>query len=136
VSIAVVFTSLGVWVGRHTFSEQSDTKPPVHLWAGTWDTNTATYKNLRLLLFQHNNRVTGSYKQPSQGKQEIKGRIEGKIEGYSMLGKWFESPNGKTIDGLIHFVMLPDGESFLGSYTRSWEKHAQRHVWDGHRIER
>jgi len=136
VSIAVVFTGVGYWFGTHTVSEQINSKLPAQLWEGTWDTNTETYKNLRLSLFQNDKSVAGSYNHPSHGKTEIKGRIEGNVEGYSMHGKWFESRDGDTIEGFIHFIMLPNGESFLGSYTRSWEKNAQLHVWAGHRIER
>ncbi|MEE9401739.1 MAG: hypothetical protein V3V47_00935 [Desulfobacteria bacterium] len=135
-SIAVVFTSVGIWVGRQTIQKETNVLNHSYSWVGLWDTDTATYKNLRIQFLQKDDFVYGSYSNSLNAPQEITGRIEAEVEGYSLVGKWEENREGKRLYGYIHFVLLPDGDSFLGSYTRSWEGHKRRYVWSGRRIEK
>ncbi len=119
VAIAVTFTSLGYWVGKQTNSQYEEIS--MKKWIGTWDTNTDTYKNLRVIFHEEDGRIIGFYNHPSSNRVLIDGKIEAKVDGYSIIGKWTEMYEGKRLDGLIHFVLLPDKKSFLGSYTRNWE---------------
>ena len=132
VAIAVVFTALGRWIGKQENSQYEEIS--INNWIGIWDTNTATYKNLRIIFHKEDNKIIGTYNYSSSNKIMIDGKIEAKVDKYSIIGKWIEINEGKKLDGLIHFVLLPDQKSYLGCYTRSWEGNEKRYVWSGLKI--
>ncbi len=70
VGIAATALSVGIWIAR-----VGDEPAPRPLWTGTWQTNTATYKSLRVSFIQDQQRVSGSYAHPSEGEPQVRGEI-------------------------------------------------------------
>jgi len=107
----------------------------VAVWIGSWETDTDTYENLRVRFMQTTSDVTGTYRVPSQTSLVEEGQIEGRISGNALVGQWIERRNGRDLRGEILFVLLDDGRSFVGTYTREREGNRERHVWTGRKIE-
>lgn len=119
---------------RRAAKSDADLRPLV-AWSGSWETDTETYKNLRIRFTESKGEVTGAYRVPGQTSQLAEGRIEGSVNGNALVGRWMERVGNRNIGGEVHFVLLDDGRSFLGAYTREWEGSRGKHVWSGRRIE-
>lgn len=104
-------------------------------WSGSWETDTDTYKNLRIRFIGSNGELVGTYRAPGQNSQLPTGRVEGRLKGNSLVGRWLELLSDREVGGEFSFVLLDDGRSFLGTYTRDWEGNRVKHVWTGKKIE-
>jgi len=86
-------------------------------WTGTWDTHLRG-GSMRLILKQDGDRVTGQY-------PLYNGRIEGKVNGHRLEGRWFEGDQS----GGFMLVLSRGGNSFAGRYDDGdW--------WSGARTQR
>ena len=116
-------------------SALGDSARQLAAWSGSWETDTDTYKNLRIRFTGSNGDLVGTYRAPGQTSQLPTGRIEGKLKGNSLVGRWLERLSEREVGGELSFVLLDDVRSFLGSYTRDWEGNRAKHVWTGKKIE-
>lgn len=104
-------------------------------WSGSWETDTDTYKNLRIRFTESNGELTGHYRVPGQSSQLPAGHVEGRLKGNVLVGRWLERVGDRDLGGEVSFVLFDDGRSFLGAYTREWEGSRVKHVWTGRKIE-
>jgi len=117
-----------------SLKESNDTKS-YSSWAGSWETDTETYKYLRIEFNQSNGEVKGTYRIPSQISGLPAGRIEGKTTNNVLIGRWTENLADRDIAGEVVFVLFDGGRAFLGAYTRDREGNREKHVWSGKKIE-
>lgn len=95
-------------------------------WTGEWDTNDNGYK---MFLQQTGDRVTGTYPYDE-------GRIEGRVVGNKLVGRWSEAPTYKPNRdaGDVEFTMSADGRSFTGKWRYgSEEPWRDGNPWNGKR---
>ncbi|MCI0614312.1 hypothetical protein L0244_15105 [bacterium] len=119
-------------------TEESSGNPSEHVqlvWEGTWQTETPLFANVRIQFTQVNDNISGSYKYVSKNaKEEIEGRIEAKLSGNVLDGKWIEYHGNSKFEGFVYFIMSFDGRSFTGRYTRYWEGDQGEYVWKGIKV--
>jgi len=93
-----------------------------YLWTGEWDTNWG-----RMTLTQNGRDVTGNY-------EHDQGKIEGKVYGNVLFGKWGEDPTYSpdyNDAGLCIFSMSEDGKSFIGGWCYKYEYPSSWSSWSG-----
>jgi hypothetical protein len=116
-------------------SQSSVAPKSTAVWTGNWETDTATYKNLRIHFTQSNGDVAATYRIPGQSSQVPLGRIDGRVRGNSLVGRWLEQLPDGDIGGEVNIVQTHDGQSFVGAYTRDREHGRSKHAWTGRRID-
>ena len=112
-----------------------DTAGGLAAWKGLWQTDTETYKNLRIHFEESSGELVGTYRVPRQASGISEGRIKGTVSGYALVGTWVERQGTRDISGEIHFVLFDGGKAFLGEYTREWEGSYEKHLWAGRKID-
>jgi len=115
------------------YTEKNSEFPYYSNWQGTWQTETPTFKNVRISFVQSNDIVTGKYQYFSKGVQ-VDGQIEGKASGNIIDGRWIEYQGNSKLEGQIYLIMASDTRSFTGRYTGNWEGSQGEYVWKGTKV--
>ena len=93
--------------------------------SGKWKTNFGT-----VTFIQNNDKITGTYPHDD-------GKIEGRLEGDFLRGKWSEAPSYKPPKdaGDMEFLFSEDENSFKGKWRYGFDKQTWKGDWNGSRIE-